>query len=117
MQTYIYYRMDCISDGELSSAKEYFAAMGMDIQADGMHLLITSDESKRDYYVIEDDNTYLRVVLKDLKPLIEKLNRDIVIEGTVDTSYTAGEMMDFSVTAESGKNVLKRSDWYVEACI
>lgn len=115
--TYIYYRMDCKTEQELTTVSDYFIKRGHDVQADNMHIFVTSDESERIYNGMGDDGLYLESLLDDVKPLIETLGEDFVIEATVDTSELAGEYMDYRFTTVKGRLMVKRSDWYKETCM
>lgn len=117
MNTYIYYKLDSETESDSAVVREYFENIGWDVQTEGLHLLVTTDESKRKVDGMGDDGLYFDAVLEDLKPLIAKLNKDIDIAATVDTSEAAGEMMDYLVSSVDGQLKIKRSDWYVEACM
>ena len=39
------------------------------------------------------------------------------MNGVIDTSESAGELMDFNFVYDSEKLVRKSSDWYIETCI
>lgn len=117
MNAYIYYKLDSETEYDLVVASEYFEKIGWDVQTNGLNLLVTTDESERKVDGMGDDGLYFDAVLEDLKPLIAKLNKDIDIAATVDTSEVAGEMMDYLVSSVDGQLKIKRSDWYLETCM
>ena len=42
---------------------------------------------------------------------------DTSLEGTIDTSETAGECMDFQIFLSDGRIKVKCSPWYIETCM
>ncbi len=114
MQIYHDYSINCISTDEVKLVEEHFSSLGMEVKADGLRVLIISDESKKEFYTIENEQTHICMAIKDWKMIAPMLNRDFSVEGTIDTSSTAGEYMDFRLDYCDGKFSAMYSDWYQE---
>ena len=66
----------------------------------------SSDEPVEEYF--------LSLVKKEGKELSEILGADFTLTGVIDTSYSAGEYMDFQLDSIDNVISLKASDWYLE---
>ena len=114
MEIYTYYNLDCISEEELNTVKNYFEAREMSVTVNDLHIFIESDESKKEPYEIESETTHIEVAIKDWTAIASTLGRDFTVSGTVDTSYTAGEYMDFRLEYRDKTFSAFYSDWYLE---
>lgn len=71
---------------------------------------------------IEIEETYKCVDLEEITGMAIKMTKSAAdasfeINGVIDTSESAGELMDFSFVYDAEKLVRKSSDWYIETCI
>ena len=71
---------------------------------------------------IEIEETYKCVDLEERTGMAIKMTKSAAdasfeINGVIDTSESAGELMDFSFVYDAEKLVRKSSDWYIETCI
>ena len=83
---------------------------------------IITDEDFDEGSEIEIEETYKCVGLEEITNMAIKIVRnapDVSFEmnGVIDTSESAGELMDFNFVYDSEKIIRKSSDWYVETCI
>ena len=95
MQIYMYYHMDCITEEEVKQIQQFFEARHMSVMVEGLSVSIESDESVKEHYEIEDETTHVKVAIKDWEEIAPVLGREFTVDGTVDTSFVAGEYMDF----------------------
>ena len=68
--------------------------------------------------VAEIEETYEVVFFEDIVDMAERIagaaaNAELTIEGTVDTSESAGEYMDFDISCKAGQMTTRSSDWYL----
>ena len=112
MRVYMYYSFDCISEEELSTVKGYFEALGLEVEMAGLHIDVSVDYTQIEPYIIEDDTSHVAVAYKRWEALAPMLGRDFSVFGVIDTSYTAGEYMDFRIDYKDGKFTTFYSDWY-----
>lgn len=71
---------------------------------------------------IEIEETYECVDLEEITDMAIKMAKSAAdasfeMSGIIDTSESAGELMDFNFVYEAEKLVRKSSDWYIETCI
>ena len=77
-----------------------------------------SGEPQEEFFEIED--CYACVWLEDIQVLAAKMarlapNASFDLDGVVDSSESAGEYMDFSITYASGKLTSSSSAWYLHS--
>ena len=75
-------------------------------------------ESRNEFFEVED--CFACVWLEDIESLAAKMARlapdaSFDLDGYVDTSESAGEYMDFSITYSNGKLTSASSGWYTES--
>ena len=104
MQIYMYYHIDCISEKEASQVQSYFEARHMSVTVKELHIMVKSDESLKTRYEIEDETTHIKVAIKDWEEIAPTLGREFAVDGTVDTSFTGGEYMDFQLASHCHPN-------------
>ena len=68
--------------------------------------------------VAEIEETYEVVFFEDIVDMAERIagaaaNAELTINGTVDTSESAGEYMDFDISYKDGLMTTRSSDWYL----
>ena len=83
---------------------------------------IVTDERFDEGREIEIEETYKCVDLEEITDMAIKMaqcapNASFEMNGVIDTSESAGELMDFNFVYDSEKLVRKSSDWYIETCI
>ena len=96
--------------------KKWFESQGEETSINEDNLLIAENEF--DYYDEEPISRYgVRTAIKKAEALRSFMDYDLKLCGTIDTSYTAGEYMDFEISFSEGKPAVKVSDWYLETAM
>ena len=116
MNVYLNYRLKVASENEGDKAKAFFEELGCEVNFDANQLFAfgvlekhCSDEPVETVYLAKAKNTYDR--------FLKYMQCDTSLEGTIDTSETAGECMDFQIILSDGMINVKCSPWYIETCM
>ena len=116
MQVYLKYSFTDENKALWKQVNEFFLSLGMESEiskdrvfAEKEYKSWWEDEPVEDYF--------LRQAIIDCIKLYEKLKRNFVLTGVIDTSFTAGELADFAVTCKEGHLTAQLSDWYIEECM
>lgn len=104
-----YTRLNFKIDGNKDSIKSLVAVVRETIKD------VTIGESS-EFFV---DNTYDCVFEEDIEKLVVAMSTkepdvSFVVNGTIDTSESAGELRDFIVTYKDKNLIVEYSDWYIE---
>ena len=83
---------------------------------------IITDEDFDEGSEIEIEETYKCVDLEEITDMAIKMVKSapgasFEMNGVIDTSESAGELMDFAFAYDSGRLTRQSSDWYIETCI
>ena len=83
---------------------------------------IIVDEDFDEGSEIEIEETYKCVNLEEITDMAIKMAKSapdasFEMRGIIDTSESAGELMDFNFIYDAEKLIRQSSDWYVETCI
>ena len=83
---------------------------------------IITDEDFDEGSEIDIDETYKCVDLEEITDMAIKMAKgapdaSFEMSGIIDTSESAGELMDFRFVYDAEKLVRQSSDWYIETCI
>ena len=116
MNVYLNYRLKTELEDEVNSAKAYFEGIGYEINIDGAQVFAFGNREKHN----TDEPVgpaYLSKAKRTYEGLMKHMKCDIAIEGTIDTSETAVECMDFCFTSVDGQIKVKCSPWYIEICM
>ncbi len=112
MTVILKYTFENESEELLSKAKDFFMQNGMDTRPDEGFVYAEKEEK---YTADEQDSEhYFKIALQDCWTLAEIIGTGFSLSGVIDTSYTAGECMDFRFDCAGGSIAAKASDWYVE---
>ena len=108
MQVILFYNFGGNKPEMINTIRNWLSQYGMRVSDDNTW-------ADRDSWDDSDDpaeEVYLKEAAEDCKKLATRLKEDFVITGVIDTSYTAGEYMDFRFEYKDGKLSGKYSDWY-----
>ena len=112
MQVNLYFTYASKNEEVKKQVCEVFAGAGIDAEVQPERVFAektfsyAGDESVDDYCI--------RAAIDEGRKLGAVLHGDYELTGVIDTSYTAGECMDFSLCFGGGDVSVKVSDWYIE---
>lgn len=112
MYVYVNFRFLADSEVDLENAKEFFGTNGYELSTGGQVLYAYGE--RESYWDDEPIETYyMRKAYYVYLEFSKLLDHDFVLEGTIDTSETAGEYMDFRFENVEGETQCYYSDFYL----
>ena len=113
MKVILYYKFESKDESVLNKVSDFFSSIGMEPETEPGYVCAEKESIYFDEEPVETH--FLRIAAGDCKKLYELLGTDLVLFGVIDTSYTAGEYMDFCFEYKNGTLSGKYSDWYTMA--
>lgn len=116
MKVYLNYRVRMDQEIETHRVRSFFEALGCEVKTEGEQLFAFGAPENHN---VGDgvETVYIARVKHTYERLLEHVQRHVALEGTIDTSETAGEYMDFCVFSDNGQIKVKCSPWYMEICM
>ena len=112
MVVFLNYRMSDVSQN-IDTLKAFFESIDKDVEIrDGV--LYAAGKEETNVSGEPTETVFMNKAKEHCKKLRELLKGDFTLEGTIDTSFTAGEYMDFQFVVTGDSVAVRKSDWYCE---
>ena len=110
------YNLQSQNDELLKKVNDVLNGIGMNSHVEDGRVFAEKEYLR--LYLNEDPDKYFFPQIKeDCHRIFEAIKSDFVLTGVIDTSFSAGEYMDFRFSKKGEQLIVESSDWYIETCM